>query len=90
MAGSGREVLIMTTNITADHRAAFEALISGDYDNFALFSCFIGGEPAAAIVAVNRDGDDYTMTPLFVAVTPGMVLTDHDGTPCGPLQSGGG
>jgi hypothetical protein len=28
----------MTTNITADHRAAFEALVSGDYANFALFS----------------------------------------------------
>lgn len=29
----------MTTNITAKHRAAFEALVSGDYTNFALFSC---------------------------------------------------
>ena len=47
----------MTTNITADHRAAFEALTSGEYANFALFSCFVNGEPAAAIVAVNRDGD---------------------------------
>jgi len=71
----------MTTN-TPDHRAAFEALISGEYDNFALFSCFVGGEPASAIVAVNRDGEDYTITPLFVAVTPGMVLTDHDGRVC--------
>jgi hypothetical protein len=78
----------MTTNITADHRAAFEALVSGDYGNFALFSCFIGGEPASAIVAVNRDGKDYKITPLFVAVTPGMVLTDHDGTPYAPLQPG--
>ena len=46
----------MTTNITADHRAAFEALASGDYASFALFSCFVNGEPAVAIVAVNRDG----------------------------------
>ena len=73
----------MTTNITKEHRDAFEALTSGRFDNFALFSCFIAGEPAAAIVAVNRDGEDYPITPLFVAVTPGMVLTDHDGTPCG-------
>ena len=80
----------MTTNITPDHRAAFEALVSGDYDNFALFSCFIGGEPASAIVAVNRNGQEYTITPLFVAVTPGMVLTDHDGKPCAPLCAGGG
>lgn len=76
------------TNITAEQRATFEALVSGDYDNFALFSCFLGGEPAAAIVVVNRDGTDYTITPLFVAVTPGMVLTDHHGTPCGPLRVG--
>jgi hypothetical protein len=78
------------TNITAEHRAAFEALISGEYDNFALFSCFVGGEPAAAIVSVNRDGEDYTIRPLFVALTPGMVLTDHDGRPCEPLRQEGG
>ena len=68
----------MTTTITADHRAAFEALTSGDYANFALFSCFVNGEPAAAIVAVNRDGDEYAITPLFVSVTPSLTLTDHD------------
>jgi hypothetical protein len=71
----------MTTNITADHRAAFEALVSGDYANFALFSCFVNGEPAAAIVAVNRDGDGYAVTPLFVSITPSLALTDHDGQP---------
>jgi len=58
----------MTTNITADHRAAFEALVSGDYRNIALFSCFVNGEPAAAIAAVNKDGD-YAITPVFVSVT---------------------
>ena len=67
------------TNITDDHRAAFEALVSGEYDNFALFSCFVNGEPGAAIVAVNRGGEDYTITPLFVSVTPSLQLTDHDG-----------
>jgi hypothetical protein len=69
----------VTTNITADHCAAFEALTSGDYSNFALFSCFVNGEPAAAIVAVNRDGDGYTVTPLFVSITPSLTLSDHDG-----------
>jgi hypothetical protein len=72
------------TNITAEHRAAFEALVSGDFENFALFSCFVNGEPATAIVAVNRDGEDYTISPLFVTLTPGMVLTDHDDSPCEP------
>jgi hypothetical protein len=69
----------MTTNITADHRAVFQALTSGDYRNFALFSCFVNGEPAAAIVAVNQDGDEYANTPLFVRITPSLTLTDHDG-----------
>jgi hypothetical protein len=71
----------MTTNITADHSVAFEALTSGDYANFALFSCFVNGEPAAAIVAVSRDGGGYSITPLFVSVTPSLHLTDHDGQP---------
>jgi hypothetical protein len=69
----------MSTNITAQHRDAFEALTSGTYENFALFSCTVNGAPASAIVAVNRDGDDYTITPLFVSVTPDMILADHDG-----------
>jgi hypothetical protein len=71
----------MTTNITPDHRAAFEALTSGDYANFALFSCFVNGEPAAAIVAVNRGDDSYFIKPLFVSVTPSITLTDHDWKP---------
>lgn len=67
------------TNITREMRAAFEALASGDYRNFALFSCFVNGEPASAIVAVTGDGAEFELTPLFVSVTPGMILTDHDG-----------
>jgi hypothetical protein len=69
----------MTTNITPEQQAVFEALTSGDYRNFALFSCFVNGEPAAAIVAINEDGDNYNITPLFVSVTPSLELTDHDG-----------
>ena len=69
----------MTTNITAAHCATFAALTSGDYANFALFSCFVNGEPAAAIVAINQDGDGYAITPLFVSVTPSLTLTDRDG-----------
>jgi len=69
----------MSTSITAEHQSAFEALTSGDYENFALFSCFVNGTPASAIVAINRDGENYTVTPLFVSVTADMVLADHDG-----------
>ena len=76
----------MTTNITEEHRRAFAALASGEHDNFALFSCFCGGSPAAAIVAVNprppaEEGSEpeYELRPLFVSITDDMVLTDHDG-----------
>lgn len=69
----------MTTNITPAHKDAFQALVSGRYDNFALFSCFVNGVPASCIVAVKAQGDEVLITPLFVSVTPDMVLTDHDG-----------
>ena len=42
----------MTTNITEDHRRAFEALTTGKAGNFCLFSYFLSGRPAAAIAAV--------------------------------------
>jgi hypothetical protein len=64
------------TNITASHRDVFDALVSGEYANFALFSCFANGEPAAAIAVI---GDGYSIIPLFVSVTPSLQLTDHDG-----------
>jgi hypothetical protein len=63
-------------------RQRFEALTSGAHDNFALFSCYIDGAPGVAIVAVTppaQADDDYRITPLFVSVTDGMILTDHDG-----------
>ena len=72
------------THITAEHKEAFYALTSGEYQNFALFSCFVDGEPASAIVAVNFDGREYHIAPLFVSVTDKMRLTDHAGvTPAG-------
>ncbi len=69
----------MTTNITPAHQDAFQALASGRYNNFALFSCFVNGTPASCIVAVTEDGEQVLITPLFVSVTADMVLTDHDG-----------
>ena len=76
----------MTTNITEEHRRAFEALTNGQHDNFALFSCRCNDEPAAAIVVVNssppaeQGGEpDFVISPLFVSIVPGIKLTDHDG-----------
>ena len=40
------------TNITEEHRRAFDALTSGRFDNFCLVSCFVDGEATAAIAAV--------------------------------------
>ena len=67
------------THITPAHRRAFEALTSGEYDCFALFSCTVNGAPASAIVTVAEDGGDRLVHPLFVSVTPDMHLADHDG-----------
>lgn len=68
------------TNITDEHRKAFDALRSPDYTNFGLFSCFLNGEPTCAIIAINQGEDGlFQLSPLFVAVTPSMVLKDHDG-----------
>jgi hypothetical protein len=49
----------MTTNITAAHRKAFEALRDSAFQNFAIFSCFVDGKPVAAIVSINQEGGDY-------------------------------
>ena len=74
------------TNITEDHRHAFEALTSGRFDNFCLVSGFVDGKPTAAIAAVNvsppaeDDGEpEVLISPLFVWPTAAMTLTDHDG-----------
>ena len=70
------------TNITDQHKRTFQALTSGKYSNFALVSCFVNDEPTAAIAAINTDSDgSFIIAPLFVAVTPGMKLEDHDGNP---------
>lgn len=63
------------TNITAEHQRHFKALMSGEYSNIALFSCFVDGEPSAAIVVI-----ESKIHPIFVAVTEGMRLGDHEGT----------
>ena len=73
----------MSTNIRPEHISAFEALTSGDHDNFVLFPYFLNVEPTVAIVAVtppNSDEDEYQITLLFVGVTANMVPTDHEGT----------
>ena len=76
----------MATKITQEYRRAFDALTGGEAGNFCLFSCFANGEPVASIAAVTvcppsqKGGEsEYLISPLFVSVTLGMTLTDHDG-----------
>ncbi|MGZ2260072.1 hypothetical protein [Roseobacter sp. A03A-229] len=74
----------MSANIRRDHVSAFEALTSGQFENSALFSCFVNGAPASAIVTVTAPEDargEYAITPLFVSVTDTMVITEHGGRP---------
>ena len=73
------------TNISDQHCEAFEALTSGHYDNFALFSYVLDGRPAAANVSLTAHQSDdkdreteFHIKPLFVSIADGIVLTDHD------------
>jgi hypothetical protein len=72
---------MLKSNISPVAKKNFDALISGEYSNFALFSCFADGKPVSAICAVTQNGDISIISPLFITVPDGMVLTDHDGNP---------
>jgi hypothetical protein len=52
---------------------------------FLLLPCSVNGERTAAIVHISHvDRHNRThVTPLFVAMTPGMVLIDHNGRRAG-------
>ena len=67
------------TNITEEHKRWFAAISSPEHTNIALVSCFVDGAPTAAIAVVTEDGPGYKVTPLFVAITSEMILTDHEG-----------
>jgi hypothetical protein len=68
---------------------AFGALITARETNepFFLLPCSVNGERTAAIVHVSHmdDANRAHVTPLFVAMTPGMVLIDHKGRRAGTV-----
>lgn len=67
------------TNITKRAVETFENIIQGR-GNHALLSCFLEGRPTTAIVSVEQDEKGaFIITPLFVAVTNDMLITNHDG-----------
>lgn len=67
----------MTTNITENDQNTFTAIKHAS--NIALYSCFVNGKPAVAIVSVNGSGENVRITPLYVSITDDMVITNHEG-----------
>ncbi|MGA2843218.1 MAG: hypothetical protein ABSG18_24320 [Steroidobacteraceae bacterium] len=67
------------SHITPGHVRAFQAVTSQLYDNIALWSCTINGEPGVAIVMADHVGENkIAVMPLFVAITPGMKVEFED------------
>lgn len=61
------------------HKLLFDQLIEGDFQA-ALVACIVDGVESSCIAAVGRDEEgNYTMCPLFVAVTESMHLLGPDG-----------
>jgi hypothetical protein len=61
--------------INETEREEFQALASGEYDNFAIVSTEYDGEETVVIAAVvPEDGDEATFSvhPLYVRLTPAM------------------
>jgi hypothetical protein len=65
-----------TSHITPGHVRAYQAVTSQLYDNIALWSCWIDGEPGVAIVMVDHVGEGkVAVMPLFVAITEAMQVS---------------
>lgn len=66
------------TNIKRWHTATLDMI--QQKGPIALVSCFVNGEPTAAIAVLTQNEDEsWEIEPRFVGVTPGMELTDHEG-----------
>ena len=78
--------MAVTTHIDKREQMFFAAMTSGKIPALGLFSCFVDGEPSTAIVLMEKEKVNgvvmYKITPLYVRVTDGMVLTDHEGQVC--------
>ena len=68
----------VVTHIQDAHKRILRDLQNGT-QSFALFSCFVNEEPAVSLVHVTKEGGEYNIQPLFVSITAGMKITDHDG-----------
>lgn len=75
----------LTQKIDPEAQARFEWLTGGRQGagTIALLAVNFDGEPTTAIVSVARDGDEYILSPLYVAVTSTMADKMRD--PMGAL-----
>lgn len=74
-------------NVQSWMEEAFMELVRASQtgEPFTLLPCTVNGEPTAAIVHLSHrdDRNRFHVTPLFVAMTPGMVLIDPKGRRAG-------
>lgn len=54
--------------VSEEQKKILEALTSGEYSNFAALSGRFQNQNVAYIVAVNRDGESFTIKPLAIII----------------------
>lgn len=62
----------------AQHHAAFEAIRNPDFENFALYPCYVDGVATSAIVVLERTRNGIAVVPLFIAPTDDMEFRGHN------------
>ena len=61
-------------------KSAFEDLTAQhSEEEWILTSCTVNGEKSAAIAMIRENGENVDIIPIFVGVTPNMVLLDPEG-----------
>jgi hypothetical protein len=61
-------------------KSAFEDLTAQrSGEEWILASCIVNGEKSAAIAMIRENGENVDIIPIFVGVTPNMVLLDPEG-----------
>jgi UDP-N-acetylmuramyl pentapeptide synthase len=54
--------------LTPEQSELFQALVSGEYDNFLLASSQFQGQDVAVIAAYADDGETFTMHPVAILI----------------------
>jgi hypothetical protein len=57
-------------SLKANERTLFNALRDTEFSNFGLLQAEFEGKKAAFIVAINRSGEEYVISPLAVLLSP--------------------